>query len=233
MSKEELGERAGPPARGRDRAAPQHRRGRAGRDRPCAERVAGYAGRAHLRTLPSRRGAPAASGEPQAASRHRYRGPLRCREEDLETAELKEQIDQRLEDHEHHEHAGARQRPEAAARVWLRYLSLSTAMIAVFAAVASLESGVELERGDPREERGDAQPVAASDRVGLLSSQGASRRRCREGVAESIADGARARGQARSPSRDSATAARPREIKKPAERARGRGQGAATSAATS
>jgi uncharacterized protein DUF4337 len=63
-------------------------------------------------------------------------------EEDLETAELKEQIDQRVEDHEHHAHHGhvAGARPEPAPG-WLRYLSLSTAMIAVFAAVASLESG--------------------------------------------------------------------------------------------
>lgn len=65
-------------------------------------------------------------------------------EEDLETAELKEQIDQRLEDHEHghaeHGHGhGHGKAPSAPG--WLRYLSLSTAMIAVFAAVASLESG--------------------------------------------------------------------------------------------
>jgi Domain of unknown function (DUF4337) len=62
-------------------------------------------------------------------------------EEELETTELKEQIDQRLEDHEHagHEHA-AHSKPPALPG-WLRYLSLSTAIIAVFAAVASLESG--------------------------------------------------------------------------------------------
>jgi len=60
-------------------------------------------------------------------------------EEELETAELKEQIDQRLEDHEHHAHGG-HAKPQAAPG-WLRLLSLSTAMIAVFAAVASLESG--------------------------------------------------------------------------------------------
>jgi hypothetical protein len=59
-------------------------------------------------------------------------------EEDLETAELKEQIDQRLEDHEHHEHAG---HGKSQTPGWMRWLSLSTAMIAVFAAVASLESG--------------------------------------------------------------------------------------------
>jgi len=59
-------------------------------------------------------------------------------EEDLETAELKEHIDERLEEHEHAEHA-----PKAHAKLpdWIRYLSLSTAMIAVLAAVASLESG--------------------------------------------------------------------------------------------
>jgi chromosome segregation ATPase len=63
-------------------------------------------------------------------------------EEDLETAELKEQIDQRLEEHEGHGHHGHHDhgKPEQAPG-WLRYLSLSTAMIAVFAAVASLESG--------------------------------------------------------------------------------------------
>jgi len=65
-------------------------------------------------------------------------------EEDLETADLKEQIDQRLEEHEHehghgHGHGEAHARPQVAA--WVRYLSLSTAMIAVFAAVASLLSG--------------------------------------------------------------------------------------------
>ena len=58
-------------------------------------------------------------------------------EEDLETSELKEQIDQRLEAHEHgHDHGQGK-----PASAWLRYLPLSTAMIAVFAAVASLLSG--------------------------------------------------------------------------------------------
>lgn len=57
-------------------------------------------------------------------------------EEDLETSELKEQIDQRLEEHAHaHGHG------KPAGPIWLRYLPLSTAMIAVFAAVASLLSG--------------------------------------------------------------------------------------------
>jgi hypothetical protein len=65
-------------------------------------------------------------------------------EEDLETSELKEQIDQRLEEHEHahghgDSHGHGHARPPGP--TWLRYLPLSTAMIAVFAAVASLLSG--------------------------------------------------------------------------------------------
>lgn len=53
-------------------------------------------------------------------------------EDELETPELKEQIDERIE-----EDLEARE----AKAAWIRLLSLSTAMIAVFAAVASLESG--------------------------------------------------------------------------------------------
>ncbi|HEX3480525.1 MAG TPA: DUF4337 domain-containing protein [Kofleriaceae bacterium] len=65
-------------------------------------------------------------------------------EEDLETSELKEQIDQRLEEHEHthghgHDHGHGAGKPPGPG--WLRILPLSTAMIAVFAAVASLKSG--------------------------------------------------------------------------------------------
>ena len=55
-------------------------------------------------------------------------------EEELETTELKEQIDSRVE------HATEGHHPAHTA-TWIRYLSLSTAMIAVFAAVATLESG--------------------------------------------------------------------------------------------
>jgi len=57
-------------------------------------------------------------------------------EEDLETAELKERIEQGVERAlEAHEHSR-----------WTMYLSLSTAIIAVFAAVASLESGANSNR---------------------------------------------------------------------------------------
>ncbi len=59
-------------------------------------------------------------------------------EEDLETAELKEKID---EDLERAEEAREEAREREKQPGWLRYLSLSTAIIAVFAAVASLESG--------------------------------------------------------------------------------------------
>ena len=75
-------------------------------------------------------------------------------EEDLETSELKEHIDEDLEraeeeEHEHeHAHAAAPRAPakdgakhKKESPSWTRYLSLSTAIIAVFAAVASLESG--------------------------------------------------------------------------------------------
>jgi len=55
-------------------------------------------------------------------------------EDELETPELKEQIDQRIE-------ATLEEHDEKASPRWLRYLSLSTAMIAVIAAVSSLESG--------------------------------------------------------------------------------------------
>jgi hypothetical protein len=66
-------------------------------------------------------------------------------EEDLETEELKEKIDENIEHAEHAEHAakghgghrgGSKDGPD-----WMRYLSLSTAMLAVFAAVTSLLSG--------------------------------------------------------------------------------------------
>lgn len=60
-------------------------------------------------------------------------------EEDLETAELKEKIDEHVEHHEHAhgDHGGAK----PAAPKWTTYLSVSTALIAVLAACASLLSG--------------------------------------------------------------------------------------------
>lgn len=54
-------------------------------------------------------------------------------EEDLETAELKDQIDEGVE--------RAEAREERTMPTWTKLLSLSTAIVAVFAAVASLESG--------------------------------------------------------------------------------------------
>src|SRR5262249_14153510 len=55
-------------------------------------------------------------------------------EEDLETAELKEKIDEDVE-------RAVEEREARASPSWTKYLSLSTAMIAGFAAIASLESG--------------------------------------------------------------------------------------------
>jgi hypothetical protein len=63
-------------------------------------------------------------------------------EEGLETSELKESVDQGVE---RAERAGKRHthgdEPEGVGGRWTSYLSLQTAVIAVFAAVASLESG--------------------------------------------------------------------------------------------
>ena len=55
-------------------------------------------------------------------------------EEGFETQELKEKMDEAREHAEHAGHGGG-------GAAWILYLSLSTALIAVFAAVASLESG--------------------------------------------------------------------------------------------
>jgi len=49
-------------------------------------------------------------------------------EEDIETGDLKERLDQAIEEREH-------------GPSWMQYLSISTAVLAVLAAVASLESG--------------------------------------------------------------------------------------------
>jgi hypothetical protein len=54
-------------------------------------------------------------------------------EEELETSELKEKIDEHLEHAEHASHD--RMAP------WMRYLSLTTALLAVYAAVTALLSG--------------------------------------------------------------------------------------------
>jgi hypothetical protein len=63
-------------------------------------------------------------------------------EESLETGELKENLDQGVERaehaHERHTHGG---KSGGGGPRWTSYLSLQTAVIAVFAAVASLESG--------------------------------------------------------------------------------------------
>lgn len=91
-------------------------------------------------------------------------------EEDLETAELKEQIDQRLEDHEHHEHHG-HAKPEQPPG-WLRYLSLSTAMIAVFAAVASLESGSNSNEAILEKSEAMLSQAQASDQWAFFQAKG-------------------------------------------------------------
>jgi hypothetical protein len=63
-------------------------------------------------------------------------------EESLETGELKESLDQGVERAESgHGHGGHGHKGGGGGPSWTSYLSLQTAIIAVFAAVASLESG--------------------------------------------------------------------------------------------
>jgi hypothetical protein len=64
-------------------------------------------------------------------------------EEGIETQELKEKLEE-AEEHAHaheHEHGHAEHAGSHARRGWILWLSLSTAIIAVLAAIASLESG--------------------------------------------------------------------------------------------
>ena len=61
-------------------------------------------------------------------------------EEELETAELKEKIDEHVEHHEHAQGHGDHGAGGKAVK-WTTYLSVSTALIAVLAACASLLSG--------------------------------------------------------------------------------------------
>src|SRR6185369_10292359 len=117
--------------------------------------------------------------------RTRYVGVMP--EEDLETAELKEQIDQRLEDHEHHERHG-HAKPEQAPG-WLRYLSLSTAMIAVFAAVASLESGANSNEAILKKSEAMLNQARASDEWAYFQAKGI-KATLSEDFADSLADGA-------------------------------------------
>ena len=86
-------------------------------------------------------------------------------EDELETAELKEQIDERVEkDLEAHE--------EKASPKWLRYLSLSTAMIAVLAAVASLESGSNSNEAILEKSEAMLNQARASDQWAYYQAQG-------------------------------------------------------------
>ncbi|TMQ02904.1 MAG: DUF4337 domain-containing protein [Deltaproteobacteria bacterium] len=108
-------------------------------------------------------------------------------EEDLETAELKEQIDQRVEDHEDHEHHGHAGQPRAMP-TWLRYLSLSTAMIAVFAAVASLESGSSSNEAILEKSEAMLNQSRASDQWAYFQAKGL-KATLSEGEAAIIAEG--------------------------------------------
>src|SRR3954470_18320142 len=104
-------------------------------------------------------------------------------EEELETAELKEQIDQRLEDHEGH-HGGG----HGGGAAWLRYLSLSTAIIAVIAAVASLMSGASSNEAILEKSEAMLAEARASDRWAYFQAKGL-KATLSDGEAAIIADG--------------------------------------------
>jgi hypothetical protein len=111
-------------------------------------------------------------------------------EEDLETGDLKEQIDQRLEDHEHaHGHAshGHGEHVKPAQPGWIRYLSLSTAIIAVFAAVASLESGARSNEAILEKSEAMLNQSRASDQWAYFQAKGL-KATLSEGEAAIVAD---------------------------------------------
>lgn len=101
-------------------------------------------------------------------------------EEDLETSELKEQIDERLEEHEHHEHAkhaahaaeAGHAKPHKPPPDWVRYLSLSTAIIAVIAAVTSLESGAKSNEAILEKSEAMLNQAKASDQWSYFQAKG-------------------------------------------------------------
>jgi len=104
-------------------------------------------------------------------------------EEDLETPELKEQIDQRLEEHEHHaKHGGGGGSPN-----WIRYLSLSTAIIAVFAAVSSLQSGANSNEAILEKSEAMLNESRASDQWAYFQAKGV-KAAIAEGQADLVSD---------------------------------------------
>jgi len=89
-------------------------------------------------------------------------------EEELETAELKEQIDDRVE-HALEEHEKKEDQKSGA---WIKALSLSTAIIAVFAAVASLMSGSYSNEAILDKSEAMLQESLASDQWALFQAKG-------------------------------------------------------------
>jgi Domain of unknown function (DUF4337) len=89
-------------------------------------------------------------------------------EEELETAELKESIEERveaaLEEHEKKE--------DKKSGAWIKALSLSTAIIAVFAAVASLMSGSYSNEAILDKSEAMLQESLASDQWALYQAKG-------------------------------------------------------------
>jgi lipopolysaccharide export LptBFGC system permease protein LptF len=86
--------------------------------------------------------------------------------EGLETAELREQ----MEEHAHHAAHGGREHGGGAS--WTMYLSLSTAIIAVFAAVASLQSGANESEALLKKSEAVLKQAEASDTWAYFQAKG-------------------------------------------------------------
>src|SRR5882724_970309 len=80
-------------------------------------------------------------------------------EEDIETGDLKERLDQAIEEREH-------------GPSWMQYLAVSTAILAVLAAVASLESGAYSNDAILAKNDGVLQQAKASDAWSYFQAKG-------------------------------------------------------------
>ena len=109
-----------------------------------------------------------------------FEGRCAMPEEELETAELKENIDKGVENALE---GGERQSPR-----WTTYLSLSTAIIAVFAAVAALESGANSNEAILEKNEAVLNQSKASDQWAYYQAKGV-KSAIAAGQAEAAAEG--------------------------------------------
>lgn len=104
-------------------------------------------------------------------------------EESIETTDLKEQIEKGVE--------AAMELEERRAPRWTTYLSLSTAMIAVFAAIASLESGSNSNDAILEKNEAVLYQSQASDRWAYFQAKGV-KAAVADGSAKMLSDGNKA-----------------------------------------